>query len=241
MANVGMEDVVFYAKVGPENLKKLGVSTEAAVFQRISQDTSMGSGSSYSELLTVGNPSSRSGFPPWMVNEVIGSLSGKGFITTNPEEAYALDSAALASSVPASVAAANAAAVGTSSIGGVEQYAPPDILIPSGSRSSSSSSLSPEIAKAIGVDYQESIDSHAKRDSKDSGKKKKGNMMNLMDGLSTGRLIDSIGGNNDFGKSMENVGGNVGTMMDGLSLKMPSVPLDGREMKDAYEDEDEDK
>ena len=235
MANgIGMEDVVFYAKVGPENLKKLGVSTEGAVFQTISQDTVTGSGSSYKEILMIGNPSSKSGFPQWMVNEAIGSLSGKGYITTNPEEAYELDSS-FASDIPASVVAANNA-VAAIPVASVESYSPPDILIPGGNSSSLSSSLSPEIANAIGVD-QEVVNSHSKKDAK---KEKKVNMMNLMDGLSTGRMMDAMGKKNDFGDSMKDVG--VGSLMEGLSLKMSSIPLDGREMKGsdyAYEDDDD--
>jgi hypothetical protein len=229
-SGIGMEDTVFYAKVGPENLKKLGASSEAAIFQMIFKDTMANMPTYYSELREI------DGFGAWMINEAIGSLIGGGYITTNPKEAYVSSSSSL-SNVPAAVTAANEAvpSVGVPAVN--NQYSsPPDMLIPGGT---SSASLSPEVANAIGVDYsQETVNYHAKKDAK---KEKKGNVMNLMDGLSTGRLIDHIGDSNEFGKSMENVGGGMGTMMEGLSLKMPSVPLDGRRMKGAYEDEDEDR
>jgi len=209
MANgIGMEDTVFYAKVGPENLKKLGASSEAAIFQMIFKDTLANMPTSYSELKEI------DGFGAWMINEAIGSLIGGGYITTNPKEAYVSSSSL--SDIPAAVVAANEAVpVGVPSVNST--YAPPDILIPGGNNSSS---LSPEVAKAIGVDQEVTMDHHEKKDAK------KGNVMNLMDGLSTGRLIDHIGDKNNFGS----------TMMENLSLKMPSVPLDGREMKDAYEE-----
>ena len=229
MANgLGMEDTVFYAKVGPENLKKLGASSEAAIFQMIYKDTMANMPTYYSELREI------DGFGAWMINEAIGSLIGGGYITTNPKEAYVSSSSSF-SNVPAAVMAANEAVPSNVGIpsASVEQYAPPDILIPGGS-SSATSNLTPEMASAIGMDYpqQETVNSHAKKDAK----KEKGNMMNLMNGLSTGRLIDHIGDSNNFGKSMESVGGGMGTMMEGLSLKMPSVPMDGRSSEDEEDD-----
>lgn len=238
MANgIGMEDVAFYAKVGPENLKKLGASAEAAIFTMVLKDTISGLGCSYEELKEV------SGFGVWQVNEAIGSLMGKGYLTTNQKEMYT--SSSFVSDIPAAVVAANETvpSVGVPSAS-VERYSPPDILIPGGGSSSvppsspplsSDSGLTPEMARAIGIDYQETISSHAKKDAKKG--KDKGNVMNLMNGLSTGRLIDNISDKNDFSSAMQNVGGNMGTMMEGLTLKMPSVPMDGREMKDVYEDE----
>lgn len=227
MANgLSMEDVAFYAKVGPENLKKLGSSSEAAVFQLIVKDTTAGSGCSYSELVAV------SGFPAWMVNESIGSLSGKGFITTDEKASYSI--ASVKSEIPASVIAANEAAAVIPSAG--KEFSPPDIFIPS---FANNSDLPPEIANAISnAPASETIDSHAKKDAK-KDKKDKPNMMNLIDGLATGRLIDHIGDKNDFGTAMQDVGGNVGSMMEGLSLKMPSVPMGGERPSEEEEDNNE--
>jgi hypothetical protein len=221
---IGMEDVVFYAKVGPENLKKLGASSEAAIFQMIFKDTMANMPTYYSELREI------DGFGAWMINEAIGSLIGGGYITTNPKEAYASSSAS--SGVPSAVVAANEAVPSVSSVS-AERYSPPDILIPGGG-SNSSSNLSPEIADAIGIDYrssdQEIVGSHSKKDAK------KGNMMNLVNGLSTGRLIDNLGTKkeadvNDDDERKEN---HVG-MMETMSFTMPSISLDGRKKEEDEE------
>lgn len=223
---IGMEDVVFYARVGPENVKKLTASSDAAVFTIVSKDTMANSGTSYGELLAM------SGFGPWMVNEAVGSLIGKGFLTTDAKLAYA---SSMASDVPAAVTAANVAATAVPVTQVSKDFSPPDILVPSSQ--SQNMDLSPEIASAISNSPTEQlVDSHAKKDAK---KEKKGNMMNLMDGLSTGRLIDNISDKNDFTSAMENVGGNMGSMMEGLSLRMPSVPLDGTLPGDKRDDEEE--
>ena len=222
MANgIGMDDTVFYAKVGPENLKKLGASSEAAIFQMIYKDTMANMPTSYAELKEI------DGFGTWMINEAIGSLIGGGYVTTNPKEAYVSSSSV--SNVPAALTAANdAIPTGVPAVN-PNDYSPPDILIPGGT----SNALSPEVAKAIGMDQEVTMDSHEKKDAKKSKK----NAMNLMDGLSTGRLIDHIGDKNNFGSAMQDVGSNVGSMMEGLSLKMPSAPLYDPRGKDDEDDE----
>ena len=159
-----------------------------------------------------------SGLPMMAVNESLRSLLAKGRITSTPQGAGAVmtmetpvaaPSAEIYSQTKIPVSAVN------------KELNPPEILVP---RSLSNGDIPPEIAAAItnassSGDQMVAIDSHAKKDAN--------NVMNLMDGLSTGRLMDHINEKADFSGAMKDVGGGMGTMMEGLSLKMPSVPLDG--------------